>query len=246
MEYKIPHYLSKSSGIYIIRNTINHKIYVGSAVLLIRRYRQHKHRILSGIHQSRHLLHHVSKYGINTLSFELLEKCPTDLLIAREQHYLDTLRPFVDNGFNTSEIAGATVGVKHTEYTKKIMSECRKGKKLSEETKRRMSAAQQGRKMSPESIEKMKRAQSNKSYGPEARRNMSIAHVGQKQSQETKDKRAASLRGKTKNGMIVLNTATGIFYDSIKEAALLYGIVHTTLHRKITGRIKNNTPFRLA
>lgn len=246
MDNKVPHHLLNGSGIYIIRNSINHKIYIGSAVVFVRRFRQHKHLLLSGRHPSKHLLRHVAKYGIDTLSFELLESCPVETIISREQFYLDSLQPFVNNGFNTSAIAGSTIGVKHTEEAKRKMSMLKKGKKPGEEVRARMSRSQRGRRMSPETIEKMRRAQSNKSYGPEARRNMSLSHIGKKQSQETKDKRAAALRGKTKNGTVVLNLSTGIFYDSIKDAAFACGLVHSTLHRKVIGIHTNNTPFVIA
>lgn len=42
---------------------------------------------------------------------------------------------------------------------------------------------------------------------------------------------------------IVLNVLTGIFYDSIKQAAESIGMNHNTLQCKLLGRTKNLTPF---
>jgi group I intron endonuclease len=243
MLFNIPKDSAKLSGIYSISNSINNKVYIGSAVVFERRFRQHKHQILSGKHPSKHLLHHVAKYGIKTLSFDLVELSEAADILQREQYYLDMIKPFESKGFNTSPIAGSTIGVKHTEEARKRMSLLRMGKKPTEETRKKMAIAQTGRKHSAEAFEKMFKAQANKSYGEVARKNMSLAHIGHKQSEETKNKRAAALRGITKNGDLVLNLETGIFYSSIKEAAATTQLCHSTLHRKLVGKFTNNTSF---
>lgn len=51
------------------------------------------------------------KYGFSNFSFEILEFCGTEELLGREQHYLDNLNP----QYNIAEIAGSTLGYKHTE-----------------------------------------------------------------------------------------------------------------------------------
>jgi hypothetical protein len=53
-------------------------------------------------------------------------------------------------------------------------------------------------------------------------------------------KRGVNGMGKAK---IVLNLDNGIFYDSCKEASLLYGLPHSTLKCKLNGSMKNNTNF---
>jgi group I intron endonuclease len=67
-----------------------------------------------------------------------------EVLIEREQHYIDELDPF----FNICKVAGSPLGVKHSKETRRKMSEAHKGKKMgphSEETKRKMSKANKGR-----------------------------------------------------------------------------------------------------
>jgi hypothetical protein len=53
-------------------------------------------------------------------------------------------------------------------------------------------------------------------------------------------KRGVNGMGKAK---IVLNLDNGIFYDSCKEASLLYGLPHSTLKCKLNGSMRNNTNF---
>lgn len=242
----IPLHHRNSSGIYIIRNSINDKIYIGSAVLFSRRQRQHLHDLRRGKHKSPHLQHHFDKYGESSLTFSILEICPIAELITKEQSYLDTHQPFKEQGFNTSQIAGCTMGYKHTEESKAKMSAAKVGKKPPKAATENARKYWLGRKHSPETYEKMRRAQANKSYDEVARKNMSLAHIGHKQTEETKKKRADILRGNghNKTGTIVLNTQTGIYYLNVKDAARSFGMVHSTLHRKLTkpNRI-NNTPF---
>lgn len=45
------------------------------------------------------------------------------------------------------------------------------------------------------------------------------------------------------NAKLVLNTSTGIFYESIKEAAFSFNIKSATLVNALLGNRKNNTPF---
>jgi hypothetical protein len=56
---------------------------------------------------------------------------------------------------------------------------------------------------------------------------------------------AWNLGKKGVNGMgkakIVLNLENGIFYESCKEAAKIYGYAHSTLKCKLNGNMKNNT-----
>jgi hypothetical protein len=51
------------------------------------------------------------KYGFSNFSLEILEHCKKkEILLEREQYYLDNLKP----EYNIAEIAGSTLGYKHT------------------------------------------------------------------------------------------------------------------------------------
>jgi hypothetical protein len=51
------------------------------------------------------------KYGFSGFSLEILEYCDKEVLLEREQYYLDNLRP----EYNIVKTAGSTLGYKHTE-----------------------------------------------------------------------------------------------------------------------------------
>lgn len=77
------------SGIYVIRNTANGKVYVGSAVNIKGRWAVHKHGLRRGKHHSQRLQRAWNKYGEAAFVLETLELCCVDLLLEREQSYFD-------------------------------------------------------------------------------------------------------------------------------------------------------------
>ena len=54
------------------------------------------------------------KYGYSEFSLEILEYCLPDVLIEREQFYLDNFNPT----YNILKVAGSSMGMKHSEATK--------------------------------------------------------------------------------------------------------------------------------
>jgi hypothetical protein len=115
------------SGIYRFKNLINGKRYVGSALNLSNRFlfyyspakmnfylQQNKSYIYSAI----------IKYGLKDFSLEILEYCESDKLLIREKYY-------IDRGSEYNIIKDPTIPPmsdrKHSEDTKTIMSEARKG-----------------------------------------------------------------------------------------------------------------------
>lgn len=104
------------SGVYKIRNTVNGRFYIGSAVNIRKRWNHHLTFLRKGKHHSRHLQCSFNKYGSEAFTVEVLEvtTASRNALIEREQHYLDTLRPYRNSGYNVCRKAGSTLGVKHT------------------------------------------------------------------------------------------------------------------------------------
>lgn len=82
-----------NSGIYKIINNIDDRIYVGSAKNLHNRFLEHNRLFKSQKHNNKHLLNFVNKYGLSSISFEILELCDKDLLEIKEQEYIDNLQP---------------------------------------------------------------------------------------------------------------------------------------------------------
>lgn len=74
------------------------------------------------------------KYGYSNFKLIILEYCDTSVIIKREQYYINQLKP----DYNINPTAGSSLGFKHSEYTKGIMSRVKRGLKFSELTRERM------------------------------------------------------------------------------------------------------------
>ena len=129
--------------IYQITNTINQKIYIGSAVYFAQRKGEHLYKLRRNIHPNKHLQNSFNKYGETVFKFDILEYCTKDTLIEKEQHYLDTLNP----NYNCLKIAYSSMGFKHSKETKELLSmkfkgmQRSKGRVLGEESKRKQALA---------------------------------------------------------------------------------------------------------
>lgn len=124
-----------STGVYKI--TIQNHVYIGSAAISFRkRWGQHQLDFIRDIHHSRFAQNAFNKYGIAT--FEIMELCPRELCIEREQWWIDTLKP----DLNIQKIADSALGVKRTEETKRKCREAHLGKRLSEEAIAKRTAKQ--------------------------------------------------------------------------------------------------------
>ena len=108
-----------SPAIYMIRNIINNKIYIGSAKDFKTRMYKHKSQLRRNIHHSQHLQRAYNKYGKESFSFEIFEYVKDiDKLIEREQVWLDFFKP----EYNSYKIAYSPLGHKCSNETKQKMS----------------------------------------------------------------------------------------------------------------------------
>lgn len=124
MEFRI---LEKNrSGIYIIRNNIDNRVYIGSSKNLYKRYLYHNEDLLRNKHNNIYLQRFYSKYGSDTLFFELMEYCDIDSLFEREQYYLDKYPKDIKFNVCAKAIGGFE---KHSTESKLKMSLQRKGVK---------------------------------------------------------------------------------------------------------------------
>jgi len=166
------------SGIYKIQSKCKpERIYVGSAVNIKSRWKEHGCDLKNNIHHSPKLQNHYNKYGKNDLVYSILLGCNKDELISNEQFFLDSLKPF----FNICMVAYSRLGVKVSEEGRKRISLSKMGNKsntgnhLSEETKQKISERHKGRisnrkgvKLSEETKRKISEAQrgeKNSMYG---------------------------------------------------------------------------------
>lgn len=119
------------SGVYIIKNLINNKVYVGSASNFQRRFYLHKRELNNNNHHSNHLQKSWNKYGSSNFEFIILEntECVKDVLLQTEQKYIDLYKSSNRKyGYNINPNAESSLGVKRSDEYKRKSSESRKGK----------------------------------------------------------------------------------------------------------------------
>lgn len=113
------------AGVYMITNKNNGKIYIGSGKDIRDRWGGHEYSIKRKERAHLPFVNALRKYGSQGFTWEILEECDTDglekskirdLLIEREQYYLDKYKPFVwlDKGYNHNPIAYSCSGRKQT------------------------------------------------------------------------------------------------------------------------------------
>jgi len=106
--------------IYEISNTINDRVYIGSSINYESRHKEHISDIKNKKHHNIHLQRFCDKYGVNTLEFNVIEVCDDDIILEREQVFIDIHK---DNSFNISTTSSAPMtGKKHTNESKNKIS----------------------------------------------------------------------------------------------------------------------------
>jgi len=126
--------INMESGIYKIKNIVNCKIYIGSAKSLKKRKSSHFNSLKNNKHRNNRLQKAFNKYGENNFKFEIIEYCREDLLIGREQRYLDNYNP----EYNICKIAGSTLGVKPSKESLEKRIQSLTGYKHTDEAKENM------------------------------------------------------------------------------------------------------------
>lgn len=124
------------SCIYQITSKLTGKKYIGSAKHFGIRRRNHIFQLSKKKHHSVILQNHVNKYGLDDLTFSILEfLCWDENVINREQYFLDLLSP----EFNILKVAGSNFGRKTSEQTKIKLVNSHLGKKPSKESLKKRS-----------------------------------------------------------------------------------------------------------
>lgn len=100
------------SGIYKIEHEKSGKVYVGSSKDIRKRWRQHSSGLRRKRHHNQRLQRAYNKYGSDAFRYEVLEYCSVDVLLDREQFWMDELDSY-SSGYNCSPYA-TYAGVKYT------------------------------------------------------------------------------------------------------------------------------------
>ena len=232
--------METKSGIYKITNTINDRFYIGSSVNIHKRLNEHKRMLRKNIHDNDFLQKSWNKHGEDHFKFEIIELIiDKSTLIIREQFYLDLINPFNENTtYNICKIAGNMLGFKHSEETKKLLSDLHKGNKYS-----------LGFKHSDITKDKMSKSKTGKKHNLETINKMISSSIGRTQNDETKEKLSIINKGKTATNKVKiyqldLNDNIIKLWDSITEAANYFNITPSSISSVCNGRNKTINGYK--
>lgn len=119
-----------TSGIYSIRNLVNDKIYIGSAVNFDRRIAAHFSTLRRNCHKNPHLQNSFNKYGEESFIWEILEIIEdVSKLISVEEAYIKMF-DVEDRLYNIcKEVPSSRLGSKMTTEAKQKISKAQIGNK---------------------------------------------------------------------------------------------------------------------
>lgn len=169
-----------ATGVYCWANLCNEKLYVGSAAKgLAGRRKTHVEKLRCGRHPNRYLQSAWLKYGESAFRFIVLERCPPESCIPREQFFIDLFRAADrEYGYNLSPTAGSPLGVKHSEETCRKISERMRGTKQSSDHIRKRVEGWKAKVMTPEGLKRWSEARCGKKRTEETRRKISESRKG--------------------------------------------------------------------
>lgn len=181
--------MKTKSGIYVLRNVLDDKEYIGSAVDLARRKAQHLSALRNKRHINPHLQGAFNRDGEAAFVWEVLEVCEASALLEREQFHLSQRHRGAI--YNIRLIAHSNLGMKQSPESIEKRRRALTDRKLSPEHVAKM----RGRKASPETLEKMRLASTGRLKSEAERAKLSAAHKGKVKTPEHIAKLAAKRRG---------------------------------------------------
>src|SRR5690606_26110393 len=112
------------AGIYIIKNNINNKVYIGSTLKSINfRFKTHIKLLNNSKHENPLLQNAWNKYGVKNFTFEVIEKFENitiDELLLLEQQYISKFNSIDKNfGYNICKVGKSRAGCKWNDESKK-------------------------------------------------------------------------------------------------------------------------------
>lgn len=119
-------------GIYMIRNKVNDKKYIGQSHNISWRWYQHKTSLNHNRCENRHLQYSWNKYGKDSFEFSIIELCPVEMLDEKETYWIDYYDS-TQTGYNIRLGGNSSRGWKMTEEARKNISNALKGRTFSKE-----------------------------------------------------------------------------------------------------------------
>jgi len=239
--------------IYKIRNLVNNNLYIGSTRRpKYKRKYEHFSRLRNNKHYNNHLQNVFNKHGESNFIFEILEKVPFSKetnneeinkeLVKREFYFVKLLNP--EYNIKKDIVRGQT-GYKHSEETKKKISESNLKNHLDKPKKEkvRIRLSSSGWKHTPESINKIRNRslkEDNKKRIREIQKIASIKRIGTHLSSDSKIKMIKKKFGKMRE--IMIYNKKGEFVNKCNfssEASVLTGVKRSNISNNLAGISKS-------
>lgn len=224
--YKIEESQLGKSGIYSIKNTLNGNIYIGSTFKFQERWATHLSNLRAKRHVNKYLQNSFNKYGEALFTFHVLEEVyDSEKLLEREQYWMDFLNP----SYNICKEAGRPPVIEWTDEMRIKHSEYMRNRVLPEETKAKIKDALDRGRINYLARPYEERAVNHKKIGDalrgkpkseEHRRKCGLAFLGNKHTEETKQK----LREANSNNYVIISPE-GLKYEA-NDGLLVFGQQH--------------------
>ena len=214
--------MNKVVGIYKITNPKN-RVYIGQSVDVYSRISKYKN--LNCKSQPK-LYRSLKKYGFENHKIDVVSICDLSELNDQERYYQE-LYNAVETGMNCMFQRTEDKKQRMSEETKLKISKVSKGRKFSDVTRKRISDALKGKNKSKDHVAKISKSQKGKNRKPHAK--------------ETRIK----LSKNSGNSRVVLDTSTGVYYNSVTELSKIIDVKFSTLNARLSGQNINNTNYLL-
>ena len=217
-------------GIYMIRNTVNNRVYIGQSIDVKMRIWHHKDRLKRNVTENWPLQEDWNKYGEEAFEFIILEECDKSMLDELERKYIQIYKSVYEEGGYNLENGGIS-GFKSSPTSVRKMTDSLKGRFAGENNPmygRHIPHTEEWKQWASERFS----GKGNPMYGvhltisEERKKEMSIQNsgtgnpfYGKRHSEETKQK----IREK-RIKRAVRCVETGIVYESSAEADRQTGI----------------------
>ena len=198
--------MKKNGVIYLIKNLINKKKYIGQTIDFEKRKNRHVWELNNERHDNKYLERSWHKYGQENFKFKIIESdISLELLNIKEKFYINKYNTF-DNGYNL------TKGGKG-----------KRGFEVSKETKEKMREASKGFTMSEKQKEKISKTKTGTTLSKKTKRKISKSLIGNKRGQKTKAAQKAA-----NNSMYIIkeyHVTNKSYRDLAKELNLSYSTI---------------------
>jgi len=221
-----------TSGIYRITCAVTRKIYIGSAMNLRKRWKDHSFYLQRNEHHNPKLQAAWNKYGPDAFTFEVWELVLPISLTAREQYWFKKLDPFGKKGFNLDRVAGS-----------------RFGRVVSQASREKSRATQLGRPSTrigwhpmPEHVERMRQANLGRKQTEEHKRKAAATRIGKKRSPATREKQRLAALGhaptNAKTALVISPSGQEYTVHNLAEFCREHGLKTAGLSLAASGKRK--------